>query len=240
MLEGVLLALTVLLAIAIGWVATDAARRGRSWIAWAALLTAIGTVGVIPWMIVRRHSPIITSARASRRWAMRLVAVPLAVLHAALTVAVAALLFVPVLFQNARVQGHAMEPTLADRDRLLVNTSAYRSSAPQKGDIVMLRYPLDPRRSFIKRVIAAEGDRIRIVDGVVYVNEAARDDSFIPPDHRSHETWGPKVVPQGGYFVMGDRRNNSSDSRHWGFVPRQHIVGKVEYCWWPADRARRF
>ncbi len=238
-MEGALLAVaTVLLAMAIGWVATDAARRGRNSTAWAALLTFVGFLGVIPWLVVRRRAPVVVDRlEPSRRWGLRVLGLPLAATHVALTIVVAAGLFVPVLFTNARIQGHAMEPTLADQDRVLVRKSAYRTRDPRKGEIVMLLYPLDPRRSFVKRIVAEPGDHVHIVDGTVQVNGSATDDSFIPAQNHSHETWGPRVVPDGYYFVMGDWRNNSSDSRHWGFVPKNYIVGRVEYRWWPLARA---
>ena len=91
----------------------------------------------------------------------------------------------------------------------------------------MLYYPLNPDKSFVKRVIAEEGDQVRIVDGRVYRNDVPMDDDFVPAEYRSHDDWGPQVVPEGYYFVMGDHRNNSSDSRHWGFVPKKYIIGKV-------------
>jgi signal peptidase I len=154
--------------------------------------------------------------------------------------AVYATLIVTFGFQVARVEGHSMAPTLADQDRLIVNKLAYRIGEPHIGDVVMLYYPLDPNKSFVKRVIAEEGDQVRIVDGKVYRNDVLLDDSFVPPDYRSHDDWGPQVIPEGYYFVMGDHRNNSSDSRHWGFVPKKYIIGKVQLRWWPLAHARMF
>ena len=154
--------------------------------------------------------------------------------------AVYATLIVTFGFQVARVEGHSMAPTLSDQDRLIVNKLAYRIGEPHIGDIVMLYYPNDPNKSFVKRVIAEEGDQVRIVDGKVYRNDIVLDDSFVPADFRSHDDWGPQVIPEGYYFVMGDHRNNSSDSRHWGFVPKKYIIGKVQLRWWPLGHARMF
>jgi signal peptidase I len=154
--------------------------------------------------------------------------------------AVYATLIVTFGFQVARVEGQSMAPTLADQDRLIVNKLIYRLDDPRVGDIVMLYYPLNPDKSFVKRVIAEEGDQVRIVDGRVYRNEVPLLDEYVPADYRSHDDFGPTVIPEGYYFVMGDHRNNSSDSRHWGMVPKKYIIGKVQLRWWPIPKARLF
>jgi len=155
--------------------------------------------------------------------------------------AVYATLIVTFGFQVARVEGKSMEPTLADQDRLIVNKALYKFfGLPEPGDIVMLYYPRDPDKSFVKRVIAQEGDTVRIEDGRVYVNEVMLSDEYVPPDFRSHENHGPEVIQEAHYFVMGDHRNNSSDSRHWGPVPEKYIIGKVHLRWWPLTSATIF
>jgi signal peptidase I len=154
--------------------------------------------------------------------------------------AVYAILIVTFGFQVARVEGQSMAPTLEDQDRLIVNKLVYRIGEPRRGDIVMLYYPLNPDKSFVKRVIAEEADIVRIVDGRVYVNDVPLRDDYVPPQYRSHDEWGPQVIPEGYYFVMGDHRNNSSDSRHWGMVPKKYIIGKVQLRWWPVPTARVF
>jgi len=154
--------------------------------------------------------------------------------------AVYATLIVTFGFQVARVEGLSMAPTLADQDRLIVNKLRYRLTSPQRGDIVMLYYPVNPDKSFVKRVIAEDGDTVRVVDGRVYVNDVPMRDDFVPAEYRSHDDWGPQVIPEGYYFVMGDHRNNSLDSRHWGFVPKKYIIGKVQIRWWPVPNARVF
>ncbi|HKE85565.1 MAG TPA: signal peptidase I [Vicinamibacterales bacterium] len=154
--------------------------------------------------------------------------------------AVYATLIVTFGFQVARVEGQSMAPTLADQDRLIVNKFAYRMGAPRRGDIVMLYYPLNPDKSFVKRVIAEEGDEVRIVDGRVYVNDVPMNDDFVPPEYKSHDDFGPTRIQDGYYFVMGDHRNNSSDSRHWGMVPKKYIIGRVQLRWWPIPHARVF
>jgi signal peptidase I len=157
-----------------------------------------------------------------------------------LSAAVYATFIVTFGFQVARVDGRSMSPTLEDHDRLIVNKLAYELGDPQPGDIVMLYYPLDPDKMFVKRVIAREGDTVEIVDGQVFVNDITLPDDNIPVEFRSHDNWGPARVQQGYCFVLGDHRNNSSDSRHWGQVPKKYIVGKVKVRWWPLQDARIF
>ncbi len=154
--------------------------------------------------------------------------------------AVYATLIVTFGFQVARVEGQSMAPTLTDQDRLIVNKLVYRLGEPRRGDIVMLYYPINPDKSFVKRVIAEEGDEVRIVDGRVFVNDVPLSDEYVPEEFRSHEDWGPQRIDEGYYFVMGDHRNNSSDSRHWGLVPKKYIIGKVQVRWWPLPAARLF
>ena len=157
-----------------------------------------------------------------------------------LSAAVYATLIVTFGVQVARVDGLSMAPTLEDHDRLIVNKLVYEIGDPRPGDIVMLYYPLNPEKMFVKRVIAREGDTVRIVDGRVYVNDVPMRDDFVPPEYQSHDDFGPTRIQDGYYFVMGDHRNNSSDSRHWGMVPKKYIIGRVQLRWWPIPHARVF
>jgi signal peptidase I len=157
-----------------------------------------------------------------------------------LSAAVYATLIVTFGFQVARVEGLSMAPTLEDQDRLIVNKLAYRFHKPQVGDIVMLYYPLEPEKSFVKRIVGEPGDTLRSVLGRVYRNDVPLADDFIPEEYRDRDTWGPEIVPPGMYFVMGDHRNNSSDSRNWKWVPEKYIIGKVQLRWWPLSSARIF
>jgi len=157
-----------------------------------------------------------------------------------ITAAVYTKLIVLFLVQVARVEGHSMAPTLANHDRLIINKFTYQVSPPRRGDIVMFYYPLNPDEAFVKRVIAEEGDTVRISGGHVYVNDPPVEDSYVAPQYRSHEDFGPETVRSGFYFVLGDHRNDSSDSRDWGLVPKKYIVGKVDARWWPVTHLRLF
>ena len=178
---------------------------------------------------VRRHRP-------WRRIGQELVATGQTLLSAA----VYATLIVTFGFQVARVDGLSMEPTLEDHDRLIVSKIVYKLGDPRPGDIVMLYYPPNPEKMFVKRVIAREGDTVQIIDGRIYINDNAVADTYLPEEWRSHDNYGPEVIQSGYYFVMGDNRNNSSDSRSWGSVPKKYIVGKVKLRWWPIQDARVF
>ena len=213
------------------WTAVDAARRGQNWFAWGVAVAVTGVAFPV-WLVWRRRFEIVgPQGRPSR------VALMVGILFCAALDLLLARNVSTFLFQHARVEGMAMSPTANDQDRLIVDKFTYRRGVPRRGDVVMLRYPLNPDKMFIKRVIAEEGDLVRIVSGQVYRNDVQADEEYVTPEHRSHDDYGPQVVPQGYCFVMGDRRNNSSDSRHWGFVPRKYIIGKVVYRWWPLSAA---
>jgi signal peptidase I len=155
--------------------------------------------------------------------------------------AVYATLIVTFGFQVARVEGQSMAPTLEDQDRLIVNKLAYRIGKPHVGDIVMLYYPREPEKSFVKRIVAGPGQTIRSVNGHLFLDDVPLRDDFIPEGYLDvHDTWGPYTVPEAHYFVMGDHRNNSSDSRVWQYVPERYVIGRVELRWWPLGHVRLF
>jgi signal peptidase I len=186
------------------------------------------------------HSTAEDGEHSSRRAWSRIGHELMATLQTLLSAAVYATLIVTFGFQIARVDGLSMAPTLEDRDRLIVNKLVYELGDPRPGDIVMLYYPPSPEKMFVKRVIAQPGDTVQIVDGRVYVNDIPLHDDYVPEEFRSHDDLGPEVVKPGYYFVMGDHRNNSLDSRHWGPVPKKYIVGKVKFRWWPLQDVKIF
>lgn len=138
--------------------------------------------------------------------------------------------------QTFVVEGSSMEPNLHNRERLIVNKLIYRFKKPEFGDIVVFRYPANPKRRFIKRVIGIPGDEVEIRDGFVVLNGAVLDEDYTLD--LTYGYFGPKTVPDGHYFVLGDNRNNSDDSRYpdVGFVPMGNIVGKAGFIWWPLNR----
>jgi signal peptidase I len=154
--------------------------------------------------------------------------------------AVYATLIVTFGFQVARVEGRSMEPTLHDQDRLVVNKLAFQVHDPEVGDVVMLLHPNNPGQSLVKRVVAAPGDTVAFRKGVVVRNGAVVDEDFVAVDLRSFEDRAPIVIPDGFYFVLGDHRNNSSDSRAFGPVPKKYILGRIQIRWWPFADARSF
>ena len=136
------------------------------------------------------------------------------------------------------VSGPSMMPTLEDRERLLVNKFIYYVRAPQKGEIIVFRYPSDPSRDFIKRVIATGGDTIEVIDGHTFVNGKELTEGYIREPF--HTNYRKAKVPEGHVFVMGDNRNNSEDSRFKdvGFVEHRLVKGKASVIFWPISKAR--
>jgi signal peptidase I len=135
------------------------------------------------------------------------------------------------LFENYRVVGRSMIPTLEDDQYLAVNKLDYRLHEPQRGDIIVFRDPSSDERKLIKRVIGLSGELIEIREGQVYINSQPLDEPYIEAPPRYF--YPPTQVPEGQYFVMGDNRNNSSDSHNWGTLPRDMIVGKAWVSYWP-------
>jgi signal peptidase I len=135
------------------------------------------------------------------------------------------------LFENYRVVGTSMFPTLEDNQFLVVNKLVYRLHEPQRGDIIVFRDPQDKGRKLIKRVMGLPGDVLEIRQGQVFINARRLEEPYIPDPARYSRP--PSSIPDGQYFVLGDNRNNSSDSSSWGTLPRENIVGKAWLSYWP-------
>lgn len=148
--------------------------------------------------------------------------------------AVASVLIVTFLYLPVRVEGISMLPRLEDRDRLFINKFVYHFTSIERGDVVVFHYPRDPERSYIKRVVALPGDRIRIDRGRVIVNGKPIREPYVPPEYRDDRPMPEMTVPTDCYFVLGDHRNIASDSRYFGPVERSLIYGKAVFIYWPA------
>jgi len=150
------------------------------------------------------------------------------------TVILSLLLFIGIdaVTARIRVDGQSMEPTLQSGEFVIVNKLAYKLSAPELSDVIVFHYPRDPKIEYIKRVIGLPGDVVKITNGSVLVNEQQLDEPYIkaPPNYQAEWT-----VPEDSLFVLGDNRNNSSDSRTWGMVPVENIIGRAELIYWPPD-----
>jgi signal peptidase I len=154
----------------------------------------------------------------------------------AVLIAVLVILF---LYRPVKVEGTSMMPSLYDQERLFINQFSYKFGLGdiKRGDTVVFWYPEDTTKSYIKRVIGLPGDKVGIIDGYVFINGKKLTEKYVPLRYRDDRDWGPKVVPQDEYFVLGDDRIASNDSRAWGFVPRNYIYGKAVFVFWPLDRA---
>jgi signal peptidase I len=150
--------------------------------------------------------------------------------------AVISALIIVFLYQPVKVEGTSMLPGLSDQERIFINKFVYHLEPIERGDIVVFHYPADPSKSYIKRVIAVGGDRVRIDDGRVYVNGRRLREPYVPPQFRDERSYAETVVPENSYFVLGDHRSSSSDSRDFGPVARSYIYGKAVFSYWPVDR----
>lgn len=146
-------------------------------------------------------------------------------------------LIITFLYQPVRVEGTSMLPRLEDRDRLFINKFVYQIESIRRGDVVVFHYPRDPEKSYIKRVIALPGDHLWIDEGSVWVNGQALQESYVPEQFRDSRSMAEIVVPVDTYFMMGDHRSISSDSREFGPVERDLIYGKAVFVYWPAKDA---
>jgi signal peptidase I len=139
------------------------------------------------------------------------------------------------LYQPVRVEGTSMLPRLGDQDRLFINKFVYHFAEIHRGDVVVFHYPRDPQKSYIKRVIAVPGDELRIDDGRTYINGRLLPEPYVPRRFHDSRSQDEMVIQADQYFVMGDHRSISSDSRDFGPVPRELIYGKAAFVYWPAE-----
>jgi signal peptidase I len=152
-----------------------------------------------------------------------------------------AVILIVFIYQPVKVEGTSMMPALADQERIFINKFTYRFGlgSIERGDTVVFWWPPDPAKSYIKRAIGLPGDTVRIDGGQVIVNGRPLAEDYVPEEYRDRVSWGPEVVPPDSYFVLGDHRMSSSDSRNWGFVKRKDIYGKAVFVYWPLDKMGR-
>ena len=150
----------------------------------------------------------------------------------ALSLAVVIIIF---FYQPVKVEGTSMTPLISDQERIFINKFVYRFEPIGRGDVVVFWYPLDRTKSFIKRVVGLPGDMVEIRSGRVYVNGQRLNEWYLPPEAMDRGNLSPVRVPDGEYFVMGDHRTSSNDSRIFGPVPRDFIYGKAVFAYWPVD-----
>ena len=143
------------------------------------------------------------------------------------------------LYTPVRVEGTSMMPSLSDQERIFINKFVYRIEPIHHGDIIVFRYPRDPSKSFIKRVIGVAGDHVRIDDGSVYVNDKLVTEDYVPPAYQDTRSYPELVVPPDSYFVLGDHRSLSNDSRDFGPVESSLIYGKAVFGYWPMEKVGR-
>jgi signal peptidase I len=152
-----------------------------------------------------------------------------------------AVILIVFIYQPVKVEGTSMMPGLTDQERIFINKFTYRFGlgSIERGDTVVFWWPLDRDKSYIKRVIGLPGDTVQIANGDVLVNGKKLIEDYVPEEYRDNTSWGPKAVPPDSYFVLGDHRSSSSDSRTWGYVRRGDIYGKAVFVYWPLDKMGR-
>jgi signal peptidase I len=144
--------------------------------------------------------------------------------------------FIIFLYQPVKVEGTSMMPTLDDQERVFINKFVYKLEPIERGDVVVFRYPRDTAKSYIKRVVAVAGDHVKIEDGVVFVNGHRMSEPYVPGVYEDVRSYPDTVVPPHCYFVLGDHRNLSNDSRDFGPVDEDFIYGKAVFGYWPVTK----
>jgi len=166
---------------------------------------------------------------------------PLSLLRDVAISVILAVVLIVFIYQPVKVEGTSMMPGLTNEERIFINKYEYKLGVGgvERGDLVVFHFPLDPSQSYIKRVIGVPGDQVEIVNGTVFVNGSKLDEPYVPDDYRDSLSLPRERVPANHYFVLGDHRNSSNDSRMWGFVSRPEIYGKAVFVYWPLNKIGR-
>lgn len=163
-------------------------------------------------------------------------------IHSILVALVLTLIIRTFVIQAFKIPSGSMRPTLLEGDKLFVNKYVYRFEPPKRGDIIVFKYPSDPKKDFIKRLVASGGETVEIRDGKIWIDGKVLEDpdSFGKFYYYNHDPYGgpdEKIkIPENMYYVLGDNSANSTDSRFWGFVPKSNVLGKAVFRWWPPKR----
>ncbi len=144
--------------------------------------------------------------------------------------------FIIFLYQPVKVEGTSMMPTLQDQERVFINKFVYKLEPIERGDVIVFRYPRDPAKSYIKRVVAIAGDHVQIQAGIVFVNGQRLRENYVPRMYEDVRSYPDMIVPAHNYFVLGDHRNLSNDSRDFGPVDEDFIYGKAVFGYWPVEK----
>jgi signal peptidase I len=146
-----------------------------------------------------------------------------------------AFIFIVFFYQPVQVEGTSMMPELYNHERIFINKYLYRFEPIRRFDIIVFHYPLDPAKSYIKRVVGLPGEWLSIRNGIVFINGRPLEESFVPSTYLDHDNYPSTYVTANNYFVLGDHRDDSNDSRVWGTVPRKYIYGKAVFVYWPLS-----
>lgn len=149
---------------------------------------------------------------------------------------VIAIIVILFLYQPVKVEGTSMMPSLVNQERIFINKFVYRFSPVERGDTVVFQFPQDTSKSYIKRVIGMPGDTVEVINGTVFVNGQPLNEPYVPEEMRDRHSAARITLKSDEYYVMGDHRNSSNDSRNWGPVRRGYIYGKAVFVYWPLDR----
>lgn len=184
---------------------------------------------------MENQTPLDNAAASVRRSPFPAVATWIRDLMISVVLAILVILF---LYQPVKVEGTSMMPALVDQERIFINKFVYRFGIGeiQRGDLVVFWFPADPTKSYIKRVIGLPGDTVEVDSGSVLVNGKPLNEDYVLEEYRDRLSMAPFKVGEDEYFVLGDHRNSSNDSRSWGPVPRKYIYGKAVFVYWPPDK----
>ena len=149
-----------------------------------------------------------------------------------------AAVFILFIYQPVKVEGTSMMPALVDQERIFINKFVYRMglSRIHRGDLVVFYYPADQTKSYIKRIVGLPGDTVEIDRGMVLVNGRALTEDYVPQAYRDYQSMPLARIEPDSYFVLGDHRSSSNDSRSWGSVPRDCIYGQAVFVYWPFEK----